>query len=138
MKKIILLLLCCVLTFGITSVVVSANDDYGISLCNNNVMLTDSGFAVNPNTGYGEIFIGYFGYTGITTGGKITTVLQIQDGDDWIDVNTWEENATGDYYENVYCIQLAERGNYRVQIEYRISGTAGPDDVIQEEYHRTF
>ena len=137
MKKTILLLLCCTLLFSATAFVASAEDNYGIAVCNNNVMITDSNFAIS-NSGYTEILASYYGYPGITTGGVVTTKLQKKNGDTWTDVDEWVEEVTGDTFYQVYTLQLSTRGNYKVTIEYRVSGIGGPDDIIEEELLRTY
>lgn len=137
MKKIIALVFCCVLLAGVSTVNVSANDDYGISLCYNNVMFTNSIFDISE-TGTANISINYFGYPGITTGATITTKLQKQNGTSWDDVEEWREEAIGDMFSEEYSIRLTERGTYRVQIEYVIYGSGGSGDVIDEEFLRTY
>ena len=136
MKKIIILICCFMMVLSISTVGVSASN-YDISLCSNNVGNTDSVFYIDDN-GEAAVSVGYFGYPGITTGATITTKLQKQNGSSWDDVIEWTDGATGFMFSNEHILQLYERGTYRVQIEYVVSGSGGADDVITEEYFQTY
>ena len=136
MKRLISILLCFVLIFSCFGIVAFASDGSDIALCNNNVMITDTLFYIS-SSGKAEISVSYYGYTGITTGGRITTVLEKKVNGEWSEINRWVENPTTDTFLEVYEPQLT-KGTYQITVEYVISGTGGPDDVITEVMTDTY
>ena len=75
MKRAISLLLCLVIMVTLGSISVSASDG-GISPRFNNVNNTSATFNIDSN-GNANISVGYSGYKGVTTGAKITILLEI-------------------------------------------------------------
>lgn len=135
MKRFIAILLCFVVILSCLGVVAfAANED--IALCNNNVMVTETSFYIS-SSGKAEIGVCYNGYPGITTGAKITTILEKSINGDWSEINRWVENTSTDTFLDVYEPQLT-RGTYRITVEYVISGLGGPDDIITEEMTKTY
>ena len=74
----------------------------------------------------------YTGYSGITTGAKITTYVQKKTlGLFWIKVNNgqanneWVDNLSGSSNDADHSLQLSSTGTYRVTASYTIYATSG-------------
>ena len=98
--------------------------------CYNNAIDTKSKFEIVNDVA--TVDTSYYGISGITTGAKVTVVLQKRSLlVFWNDVTTWVDNSTkmNDSFAHSYAVSS---GTYRVQITYEISGSGGATDVIEE------
>ena len=139
MKKFVLFVLCIFLIgtlFANNVYAAVGNDDEIIMPLNNNTSTTKTDFNIDSN-GYATISVKYIGYSGITTGGVITTKLQkLNSSNVWEDVsigtenNVWIAESNRVVFFTSYNYQLTSYGLYRVSAEYRISGNGGSDDII--------
>ena len=128
-KRIITFMLCLVLLLTCFANAVSASAD-SITPRYNNAVNTNSNFVISNDTA--SVMVSYDGYSGITTGARITTVLQKRNLlVFWKDVTEWVDTSSkvSDSFEHTYSVGS---GTYRVQITYEISGTGGATDVIEE------
>ena len=88
------------------------------------------------SSGFLYIAILYTGYSGITTGAKITTYVQKRIlGIFWTRVNNgqpnneWVDNVTGSSYRGHHELQLSSTGTYRVTSEFVIYATTGSEPI---------
>lgn len=130
MKKSISFILVAVILMSVFTTVVSASNE-GISVCNNNVAMTDSNFIIVDNVAY--VDVSYIGYSNVTTNAKITITLQKRtlllfwsNETEWIDTSDRVSNT----FTHTYPVSS---GTYRVKITFEISGTGGATDVIERE-----
>lgn len=104
-----------------------------VSLCNNNTLSTSTAFSIS-NDGTANVTVEYDGYPNITTGATINitikkrTLLLF-----WSEVVTDSVTVSGDFYINEFYYQLEDKGTYKCNVEYIVSGTGGADDVIPFE-----
>jgi hypothetical protein len=82
------------------------------------------------------ISISYTGYSGITTGAKITTYVQKRTlGIFWTKVNNgqpnneWVDNVSGSSNSVDHELQLSSTGTYRVTSEFVIYATTGSEPI---------
>lgn len=129
-RKICFVLLLTLFLIATLQVVLLASD---ISLCNNNTGMTTTIFGISKD-GTASVTVEYEGYTNVTTGATINitikkrTLLLF-----WSEVVTDSVTVSGDYYVNEFYYQLEEKGTYKCNVEYIVSGTGGADDVIPFE-----
>lgn len=129
-RKLSIILACAFLFVGVFSTAVYAND---VSLLNNNTLMTSTNFVIS-DTGLATVAFEYYGYEGITTGAKITVLIEKRNLlFFWPDVVEKTYTVTGYSYDNVLYYQLEEKGTYRCTVTYTVSGTGGEDDVIPFE-----
>ena len=104
-----------------------------VSLCNNNTLLTATIFTISDD-GTAYVDVECEGYRNITTGMTINitikkrTLLLF-----WSEVVSDSVTVSGDYYFDEFTYQLEEKGTYKCNVEYIVSGTGGADDVIPFE-----
>ena len=104
-----------------------------ISLCNNNTGMTLTVFGIS-NDGTAYVTVEYEGYPNVTTGATINitikkrTLLLF-----WSEVVSDSVTVVGDNYINEFTYQLEDKGTYKCNVEYIVSGTGGADDVIPFE-----
>ena len=104
-----------------------------ISLCNNNTGMTGTVFTISSD-GTANVYVCYEGYPDVTTGATINitikkrTLLLF-----WSEVVSDSITVSGDYYSNEFYYQLEDKGTYKCNVEYIVSGTMGADDVIPFE-----
>lgn len=107
-----------------------AND---ISLYNNNTAITTTIFLIDSD-GTAIVAVEYDGYPNITTGATINitikkrTLLVF-----WKEVVSDSVTVNGEHYCNEFYYPLEDKGTYKCNVEYIVSGTAGADDVIPFE-----
>ena len=122
-----------VLTFVFVAVVQFCLLADDVDLCNNNTALTTTIFTISPD-GTANVSVEYDGYSNITTGATINitikkrTLLLF-----WSEVVTDSITVSGDFYINEFYYQLEDKGTYKCNVEYIVSGTGGADDVIPFE-----
>lgn len=133
MKKLLISLTCFIVIISCFCNTAFAEDEYGTSVCANNVVSTSTVFNIKDNIAM--VNVGYIGYEGITTHAVITVKMQKkfllffwQD----IDGASWTDYATGVSYFNSHSIETTV-GTHRVIVEYTIYGSGGAADVITEE-----
>ena len=133
MKKILFNIVCFLLIFCCLGVTIFAEDSGAISPRFNNTVSTNTSFFIESGIAY--VNVGFTGFSGVTTGGQITTKIQKRfllvfwsdvDGADWVD------NVSGVYYSNGHSISV-KSGYYRAQVEYTIYGSGGAADIIAEQ-----
>ncbi len=134
MRKIVSVLLCLIMVFGILTFPVSAND---VAPCANNTCYTDTTFVIDDN-GDGDVYVSYMGYEGITTGATITIRFEKRFlGLFWKDVslpysdNTKTIEATGYDFDYTYLVHFTSTGTYRAIVRYEIRGSGGTADVYE-------
>lgn len=85
--------------------------------------------------GYATLRIRYIGYSGVTTGGTVTTKLQKRflllfwkdvEGCEWVD------SSSDSSYLAEHGVWLSDTGKYRAVSTYVISGAGGADDVVEQ------
>lgn len=104
-----------------------------ISLCNNNTGMTITAFSI-ADDGTAIVNVEYEGYPNVTTGATINitikkrTLLLF-----WSEVVSDSITVSGEYYFDELYYQLEDKGTYKCNVEYIVSGTGGADDVIPFE-----
>ena len=129
-KRVLAFLLCLVVISTSFVTVISAADE-GVSPCLNNAISTHSNFDIVDDEAI--IYVSYNGYSGITTGARITIKLEKRNLlFFWKDVTEWVDTSSNvsDYFDHTYPVSS---GKYRVTVRYEISGSGGATDVIEEE-----
>ena len=122
-----------VLTFVVVSVFQFCLLADNVSLYNNNTGWTWTCFTISSD-GTAIVAVEYDGYPNITTGATINitikkrTLLIF-----WSEVVSDSITVSGDSYANEFYYQLEDKGTYKCNVEYIVSGTAGADDVIPFE-----
>ncbi len=88
------------------------------------------------SSGFLYIAISYSGYSGVTTGAKITTYVQKRIlGIFWNRVNNgqpnneWVDNVSGSSYNGHHELQLSSTGTYRVTTEFTIYAVSGSEPI---------
>ena len=95
--------------------------------------MTTTIFVISED-GTAYVTVEYEGYTNVTTGATINitikkrTLLLF-----WSEVVTDSVTVSGDYYFDEFTYQLEDKGTYKCNVEYIVSGTMGEDDVIPFE-----
>lgn len=131
MKRKISIILVLTLVFVVVSQFCLLADD--ISVCNNNTATTLTAFTISDD-GTANVYVDYDGYPNITTGATINisikkrTLLLF-----WSEVVSDSITVSGEYYYNEFYYQLEDKGTYKCNVEYIVSGTMGADDVIPFE-----
>lgn len=131
MKKIISIILGCVMLFSSLGISTFAADDTAAVMPRlNNVAAVDTIFSIDD--GEAVVIVSYIGYPGVTTSVKITTTLQKRTLlFFWSEVTSWSNTS----YEEDDMFRLTHpvsSGTYRVKVKYEINGTGGTTDVIEE------
>ena len=109
---------------------VLAND---VSPCNNNTLMTATIFTISSD-GTANVSVEYDGYPNVTTGATINitikkrTLLLF-----WSEVVSDSITVSGEDYFDEFYYQLEDKGTYKCNVEYIVSGTGGADDVIPFE-----
>ena len=130
MKKSISFILVAVVLFSVFATVVSASNE-GIMPCFNNAANVRNAFIISDNIAI--VSLSYVGYSGITSGAKITTTLQKRTLLlFWSDVIEWVDTSSAVSYSFEHTHPVSS-GTYRVKITYEISGTGGATDIIEDE-----
>lgn len=112
----------------------------GILPCNNNTASTSTVFTIS-SSGTATASVGYTGYAGVTSGGRIETKMQKKIlGLFWqnVDNGTWIDSASGAHYRNSHKLQLTSKGTYRIAVEYTIYGSGGAADKIESEIIKSY
>lgn len=128
MKRTLSLVLVIAITLfiGLNTFVCASN----VSLYFNNTAGINADFAITSD-GRALVLVNYEGYTGIATGATITIKIEKRNLLlFWSDVIDDTITVTGSSYFNEFVYQLSDKGMYRCTVEYCISGTAGPDDIL--------
>ena len=131
MRRFLRALICVIIILSCLSTTAMAAEA-GVTPRYNNTINANSKFQISNDTAIIELF--YYGYSGITTNVKVTTLLQKRtlwlfwsDVTEWVDTST----ASSDVFTHTYSVSSGK--TYRVQITYEISGSGGATDVITEE-----
>lgn len=131
------------LLFSIATVSVNAADN-SITPYYNNVNSTSTNFIIT-NNGNATASIGYTGINGTTSKAVITSYIQKKTlGIFWIRVDNgqpnkeWVDISYSNSYRNSHSIQLSSNGEYRLVVEYKISGSGGSTDEISSTINRTY
>lgn len=95
----------------------------------NNTEMTSENFFINDN-GVATIAILYTGYEDLTDGALVTIELERKTLLWWSNVKTWTIGFNGWTNGTVETVQLSKKGEYRIFVQYQISGTGGADDVF--------
>lgn len=135
MKKklvtIIAVLLVCVNIFSLT---VSAQE---IQPYYNNVVDASASFTISSN-GEAHATIRYQGISGVTTKAIITSYIQHKVGFLWFKVdngqpnNKWVDILSSSRGTVSHSLQLSEKDDYRLVVEFEIQGTGGSSDKIKK------
>lgn len=106
---------------------------YAISVYNNNTDTTSTGFFISES-GLATVYTSYSGWEGIMTDATITITIKKRSFLlFWNEVTTKTLYSTQNDYSNTFEYQLTEKGTYKCEVEYIVSGTGGEDDVIPFE-----
>ena len=98
---------------------------------------TTAAFNIDSN-GNANISVGYSGYKGVTTGAKITILLEEKRFFFfWADVEEWVITSSN-YNDNFVRSCLVSEGDYRVTVTFEISGTGGATDVHEVELEDSY
>ena len=136
MKRAISLFVCFVIIFSIGCITVSATNE-GISPRFNNVATTEAVFNIDSN-GNANISVGYTGYKGITTGARITILLEKRNLlVFWKDIEEWVITSD-EYFDSFYRTCAVSSGKYRVTVTFEISGTGGSTDVFESQIEDSY
>ena len=142
MKKIVSLFICALLFIGVLPISSFAAVGGGnvVMPMYNNVANVTGRFVIEE--GVAKITVGYVGYTNITTSARITTKLQVQTSNGWLDVdngepnNEWLDESTNSVFFITHTREVPS-GTYRALITYELYGTGGAADVIEREFEYT-
>ena len=127
MKKIFVFFLA-VLIMVSSLVVVQAASVY-----TNHTMRASTNFSITE-TGIAEVYTCYDAYEDVMTEATITITIKKRSLlFFWNEVTTHTLYSTETHFVNLYEYQLSEKGTYKCEVEYVISGTAGEDDVLPFE-----
>lgn len=145
MRKILSLIICVVLLGCVFAIGTSAAvpDESAVMPCYNNTIMTKSNFNIDEN-GVATVTVSYFGYNGVTLGGKITTKIEKLISGNWVTVNigttdnTWIDESSSVNFRTTHTVQLTSSGTYRAVIEYRVWGNGGAEDVIPATIEKTY
>lgn len=122
-----------VLTFifvAVSQVYLLADD---ISLCNNNTATTLTAFTISDD-GTANVYVNYSGYPNVTTGATINITIKKRNLlIFWKEVVSDSITVSGEYFFDEFYYQLEDKGTYKCNVEYIVSGTMGADDVIPFE-----
>lgn len=136
MKKFISILIFCAIICSLGCTTVSAAND-GIMPRFNNVAGTEVDFLIDSN-GNANVIVGYSGYEGITTGAKITILLEKKTFIFfWKDVEEWVITSNECYGNFVRSCSVSS-GDYRVTVTFEISGSGGATDVYEVELEDSY
>ena len=136
MKKLLTLIVCCIIVSSCFPLSVSAQNDVATPFYNN-ILSRNTRFDID-SSGNAIVVTSYDGQKGITTGATIKIKIQKRFLlVFWNDVASWTDEATGYYYSNTHSTTV-ESGYYRAQVEYTIYGTGGSPDVITDELERSY
>ena len=131
MKRKLIAFIALMLVFVTTTQVVLLADE--IMPLNNNTLATYTSFIIS-SSGEAIVVVDYEGYPNITSGATINitikkrTLLLF-----WSEVVSDSITVSGEYYSNEFYYQLEDKGTYKCNVEYIVSGTMGADDVIPFE-----
>ena len=135
MKRIVSILILCAMLFSISGISASAAD--GISPRFNNLSSADATFNIDSN-GNATVYVSYFGYKGVTTGARITILLEKNTFFFfWTDVQEWVITSS-EYYGNFTRSCSVSDGDYRVTVTFEISGSGGSTDVFERELEYSY
>ena len=136
MKRLISLLLCFGIILSLGCVTISASNEV-ITPRFNNMSNATAAFNIDSN-GNAIVNVGYYGYDGITTGAKITILLEEKRFFFfWADVEEWVITSS-DYYGDFQRSCSVSEGDYRVTVTFEISGTGGATDVYEVELEDSY
>lgn len=143
-RSITTLLLILTLLLNIIAVPVYAADNNAITPYYNNVNSTSTNFIITDD-GKATASIGYTGISGITSKSVITSYIQKKTlGIFWIRVDNgqpnkeWTDVSYNSTYRTSHSIQLSSKGEYRLVVEYEISGSGGSTDEISSTINRVY
>lgn len=91
------------------------------------------------------INVQYTGISGTTSKGVITTYVEKKTlGLFWTKVNNgqssneWVDTSNSYRYNTSHSLQLSSKGDYRVTVKYKISGSGGTTDNITNQILKTY
>lgn len=128
MKKFFTFILAIIFIVSVFSVIVQAASVY-----TNHTIRTNTMFIISE-TGLADVYTSYYARENVMTEATITitikkrTLLFF-----WNEVTTHTLYSTEYDYNNSFEYQLSEKGTYKCEVEYVISGTAGEADVLPFE-----
>ncbi len=137
MKKIISVLMCLVMLFSLFTTIASAEENYEPAPCFNNTSSAALVFTVEDGEAGATIY--FNGYTGLCTGGTVTTKIQKRYlWVFWKDIDNaeWVDEVNDDSFFTYHSVNVSDKGTYKATVEFVIRGTGGSDDVfeIEREY----
>lgn len=136
MKKVLFLLICLILLFSISASYVSAAENTVMPRFNN-ASYANASFTIN-SSGVATINASYDGYEGITTGARITILLEKKTFFFfWSDVQEWTISSNESYGSFTRSCTV-EEGDYRATVTFEISGSGGATDVIERELEYSY
>lgn len=138
MKKVIALILMVMTLMSVLQIPMFAATANEVMPLNNNTLAANVTFTIS-SSGLATVYTSYTGYSGVTTGGTITTKLQKRFlGIFWttVDIGTdgevWVDSSSEYRYATSHTYQLSDKGTYRVVVEFVVRGTGGAADEIEQ------
>lgn len=120
-----MLIFCCL---GVT---IFAEESGAISPRFNNTVSTNTSFFIEGGIAY--VNVGFTGFSGVTTGGQITTKIQKRFLlVFWNDVAEWNASSTEKYGLFSHIFDLNGSGMYRAKFTLTVTGNNGTVDTITD------
>ncbi|MBE6645950.1 MAG: hypothetical protein E7612_11380 [Ruminococcaceae bacterium] len=143
MKKVISLLICGILLAGMLPIASFAaiKEEVTVMPMYNNTTNVTSRFVIEE--GVAKLTVAYVGKFNTLTRGVITSKIQVQTSNGWVDVNNgelnneWVDESTNITFSITHT-QEVPRGTYRALITFEMYGTGGSADIIERTYEYTY
>lgn len=107
---------------------------------NNNTAYTETRFSITTS-GIAKVYVEYDGYPGVTTGATIDIVIK-KNTFLWFTTTVVDEsyNIVGESYYHTYEYDISSNGSgtYKCFVTYTVSGSGGPDDVLDFDYSAVY
>lgn len=107
---------------------------------NNNTAYTSTSFSITTS-GIAQVYVKYTGYPNVTTGATIDIVIKKNTFlFFWSTVVDESYNIVGENYSHTYEYDISSNGSgtYKCFVTYTVSGTGGPDDVLDFDYSAVY
>ena len=107
---------------------------------NNNTAYTSTSFSISTS-GIAKATVSYDGYPGVTTGATIDIVIKKNTFlFFWSTVVDESYNIVGESYSHTYNYDISSNGTgtYKCFVTYTVSGSGGPDDVLDFDYSAVY
>ncbi len=138
-KKFLSGVLATILCLSAVCIPAFADTAEGIVPYSNNVSGTATVFVIS-STGLATVKAEYTGIRGVTSGAVITSQIQKKSGTTWTNVpgGYWSDTISGYRGSTSHSLQLSSHGTYRAVVVYKVSGSGGATDVIEQKPEYTW